>query len=229
MSGQTTGNEVKAMGFLSKHFGKMLGALSPADRADLLKDAAASAGVSLQKAEDELMRDRDDSHPGAIEDQWDGPPDDQLATTRTGGPSSRNMPGGTTSVGPSQAASGDGAAEMERRYSRPAPQGGVQRSTEMLGRDLMKAMRALVAGMKAQGEQIGILTALVSKAEEEKEDEGEAESEKARKFRLHKARLAVREARIALAKAKREMHDHEGEEDEAKRMREMREKQNPYQ
>ncbi len=205
--------DVKDVGFLTKYLSKVFGGLTPAEQQEMLSDAAALSGGALGKAED-LMRQRADAGADTVEDLWDGAPDDQLRTTRVNGPGTRQA-GGTVPVGATEAASGRGAEAMERTYSRPARQGGVQTATERLGADLMKAILDLV---KAQGAQLAILqSAVLGKAEDEEEEE---EGEKALRAQIAQTtnpvvRKALRTALKSLKAAKAEgMEDDEEEEGE---------------
>lgn len=151
--------DAQTSGFMTRIFAKALSAMTPQERTDTFKEAVQSSGVELGKAK--AMLDPSGSHPGAIEDQWNGPPDATLDVSRVAGHSG-NHAGGTVPLGPSQAASGDGAVKMEHQYSQPAPQGGVQLSTERLGRELMKStigrtFGTLVKAIELQSNQIEIV------------------------------------------------------------------------
>lgn len=156
--GDKAASDPKTLGLFSRMFGVALKNMPAADRTAFMADAAALTGESLGKAK-EIMEGGGYESTGTIEDQWDGPPDDHLKTTRAHGPESR-VPSGSVGVGPSQAASGNGAEKMEGEYSRHAPQSGVQSATERLGRDIagMKgAMKSMLAAVEGMGTQIEVL------------------------------------------------------------------------
>ena len=163
--------------YVTKAIGAMWGRMTPAERGDLLKDAAVTATVELGKAENHLLHEGDDrGHVRMVEDQWDGPPDDHLETVQASGPDS-SVPAGKVGVGPSEDASGAGADRMENRYSRHTPQHGVQRATEELGAKLRShgaALKSVIGFAKAMSDRVGMIemtmataggTPLVDKAE----------------------------------------------------------------
>jgi hypothetical protein len=132
------------MGFINRLVSKAMGSMTAAERTEFIADAAASSATALAKASDELHRPAEQGRMMVVEDLWDGAPDTLLDTVRTGGPGS-TTPAGDVGVGPRQAASGEGALEMERRYSNHAMQRGVVEATNKLGRELAKALRTLAA------------------------------------------------------------------------------------
>lgn len=149
----------KGLGAITGLFAKVMGRLSPDERTALLQDATALGLTELGKASDLLDQGDDRGRIGQVEDQWDGPPDDRAPIVSAHGPDSK-VRSGETPVGPTQSASGDGAAKMERQYSRPAPQGGVQSATEMLGREvagMRGAMKSLVRVFEAQNAKIDLI------------------------------------------------------------------------
>ena len=134
--------------------------MAPADRLNMIQDAAVASTLELGKATD-LLEGDDRASPGQVEDLFDGPPDDRLETVPAGGPDG-SVPAGKVGVGPVQNASGAGAATMERTYSRHAPQTGVQQATQELGAKLAaqgRAMKALVAFGKSIGERLSMVEA----------------------------------------------------------------------
>lgn len=133
----------KEMGLLSRMISKAWGGMTPADRVELMTSAASESAEALAKATTLL----NNSGEGQIEDLWDGNSDAQATVRRTGGPGSEIASG--TPVGPSQSASGNGAMEMERKYSRTAPQDGVEAATSALGRYLAKSNLAKAVGALA--------------------------------------------------------------------------------
>ncbi len=149
-----------ALGRITAIIGKALGHMTPTERAEIIASASADMQGHIGKASEML----DEAGVGHVEDLWDGAPDDRIRNQRTGGPNSSARPG-TNPTGSPQAASGDGAETMERQYSQPAPQHGVQRATEMLGRDLMsvrKAMKSFIGAFEAMGTQIEAIKAGVA-------------------------------------------------------------------
>ena len=200
--------DVKEVGLLTKYLSRAFSVLSPIERQEMLSDAAILSAGALGKAED-LMGRRADAGAATVEDQWDGPPDDHLPVRHVGGPGTKH-PGGGELVGSTEAASGRGAQEMERTYSRPAQQGGVQTATERLGRDLMKAMSLILEAVKAQNQQIALLS--VAKAGEEEEEEEEEEGEKALRAQIASAKSPA--VKAALTKALQLMKGEDGEEEE---------------
>ena len=158
----TTGTTASpsGLGRITAAFGKALGRMTPTERAEIIASAAADMQGHIGKASEML----EEAGVGHVEDLWDGAPDDRIRTQRTGGPGSAVRPGSAPTGSP-QAASGDGAETMERQYSQPASQTGVQRATEMLGRDLMsvrKAMKSFLGAFEAMGTQIETLKAGVA-------------------------------------------------------------------
>lgn len=154
----------KTMGLFARMFGTAIKNMPAADRTAFMADAAALTSDALGKSRD-IVEGGGYESTGVIEDQWDGPPDDDVKVGRHHGPDSK-APSGTVPVGPGQAASGNGAEKMEREYSRHAPQSGVQRATEKLGEDIMgirKAMKSLftvVDGLNMQIETLKSTTAV---------------------------------------------------------------------
>jgi hypothetical protein len=136
------------LGKLTGIIGKALGRMTPDERATIFADAAVSTSAELGKAANFMEHGDDGGHPGRVEDQWDGAPDDELEVGGGHGPESKAPPG-KVNVGPSQAASGNGAEKMEREYSRHAPQSGVQAATEKLGREIAGMRGAMKAILKA--------------------------------------------------------------------------------
>lgn len=121
----------------------------PAAARTLVADSAVAAAV--KKATDDagkLLEGHTDSALTTLTDQWTDGPDDKLETKHAHGPGS-SVESGKVNIGPPQAASGDGAEKMVREYSSTAPQGGVQRATEMLGRQLGSVRKAVVLMHKA--------------------------------------------------------------------------------
>ena len=156
----------KGVGVLKALIQKAWPTMTPKDRVDLLTEAASDTTVALGKATDLLEQGDDHERPGRIEDIFDGPPDDHLETVRAHGPDSSVAPG-KVNVGPSQDASGNGAARMEREYSRHAPQSGVQRATEELGRKIAgqtRAMKAFAAFGKSVVDRLDTMQAALSGA-----------------------------------------------------------------
>lgn len=149
------------LGRITATIGKALGRMTPTERAEIIASASADMAAHVAKAGEMLESGDDRSRIGIVEDLWDGAPDDRIRTQRTGGPNS-SAAAGTAPVGAPQAASGDGAEVMERQYSEPSPQRGVQRATEMLGRDLMsmrKAMKSFIGAFEAMNTQIEAIKA----------------------------------------------------------------------
>ncbi|HUY02857.1 MAG TPA: hypothetical protein VMV33_06190 [Rhodocyclaceae bacterium] len=211
------------LGRITATIGKALGRMTPTERAEIIASASADMAAHVAKAGEMLESGDDRSRIGIVEDLWDGAPDDRIRTQRTGGPNS-SAAAGTAAVGSPQAASGDGAETMERQYSEPSPQRGVQRATEMLGRDLMsmrKAMKSFIGAFEAMGTQIeaikagavstapdtaaieAMIAAAVAKAMPAAKAEDEKKDEK----------KEDREEKADSAAIKAEM-DEEGEEDE---------------
>lgn len=211
------------LGRITATIGKALGRMTPIERAEIIASASADMAAHVAKAGEMLESGDDRSRIGIVEDLWDGAPDDRIRTQRTGGPNS-SAAAGTAAVGSPQAASGDGAKTMERQYSEPSPQRGVQRATEMLGRDLMsmrKAMKSFIGAFEAMGTQIeaikagavstapdtaaieAMIAAAVAKAMPAAKAEDEKKDEK----------KEDREEKADSAAIKAEM-DEEGEEDE---------------
>jgi hypothetical protein len=149
----------RGAGYLIKAFGTLLGRMTPAERVDMIKEASLEASMELGKATTLLEEGDDHDRIRQVEDLFDGPPDDRLETTRAGGPES-SVPAGKVGVGKPQDASGHGAEPMEREYSRPTRQSGVQAVTEDLGRKLMtqaRAMKSLVAFGQAMQSRVQAL------------------------------------------------------------------------
>jgi hypothetical protein len=150
---------VKAASAITGMFSKLLGSVPPAERETLFKDASILADSELSKASSLLETGDDGSRPGMVRDLWSGNPDGAIKIMQAHGPSS-SVPPGSTNTGPVQSSSGGGAAKMEGEYSNHAPQGGVQRATEMLGAEVggMKgAMKSIIVAMEAQGAQLAAL------------------------------------------------------------------------
>jgi len=159
MSDDTRTDATKAAGVFSRLMAKAWPAMTKAERDDMLKDAAVTAGVELGKATDLLHEGDDHERIGRVEDLFDGPPDDRLETVRAGGPEGSVAPG-KVGIGPSQDASGAGADRMERTYSRHAPQTGVQRATEELGAKLRShgaALKSLIAFGQTMTRRMGMI------------------------------------------------------------------------
>ena len=149
---------VSQIGVQAMLMAKGLATLTASQRAEILAGASMEVEAALAKAS-EIMTEPGHEHDRVhtVTDLWDGNPDDRLRITHAHGPES-SAPPGDVNLGPSQAASGNGADKMVREYSRPAPQEGVQRATDMLGRELMatrvamkSGMSALVSAIRAQG------------------------------------------------------------------------------
>ena len=142
------------MGWASKLLAKALSAMTPAERTEFMADASIKAGNSISKASEQLGADRElTDTAGVVEDQWGGPPDARLRMSGGHGPGSTAKPG-DVNIGPQQSASGNGAEKMEGEYSKHAPQVGVQRATEMLGREVMQmrgAMKSIIGAIESQG------------------------------------------------------------------------------
>lgn len=233
-TGTTALSSSSGLGWLTGAIGKALGRMTPDERATLMADAQVNAGIELGKASDLLSHSDDGGHPGRVEDQWDGAPDDALEVGGGSGPESTAAPG-KVNVGPGQAASGNGGMSMERHYSRHAPQSGVQAATEKLGRDIagvksamksflrafesnsmqMEAIKASVAAASAPPDFAALVDAAVAKAIETAiAGIGVTVAKAVRK----EVGAAVAKARIA-AKAEGESgeeDEEEGEDDEAK-------------
>lgn len=222
-----------ALGWLTGAMSKALGRMTPEERTALMADASVAAGVELGKAADLMSHGDDGGHPGRVTDQWDGAPDDHLEVGGGHGPNSTAAPG-KVNVGPSQAASGNGAETMERQYSRHAPQSGVQAATERLGRDiagLRGAMKSMLRAFEATNMQFetiksgiaaapalpdidALVTAAVAKAMEKVTTDVGASVAKAL---AKEVRTSVAAAVAAKAKEKdgEEEGEEEGDDDEA--------------
>ena len=155
----STVSEPKALGMLTGLMAKVMHRLTPEERTVMIQEAGAIAQSELGKASELLEMGDDHGRIGQVEDQWDGPPDDSLHVSGGHGPGSTAAPG-AVNVGPSQAASGNGAEKMEREYSRHAPQGGVQAATEKLGREIAGmrgAMKSIFKALDAHAQVLEIL------------------------------------------------------------------------
>jgi hypothetical protein len=136
--------------WLSGIFAKAFANMSPAERKATLADANLTASIlgNVAKATDIMDGKKPDIE--EIPDVWTDGPAEHAATTETGGPGSR-AGGGTIPVGESQSARGGGADKMERRYSRPAPQGPYVDAAGALGASFaMKAVLKAVAGLNSR-------------------------------------------------------------------------------
>lgn len=156
---EQAGASVKFASALTSSISKLLGFVPAAERKALFEDASIMAETELGKAASLLETGDDGGRIGMVQDLWSGAPDGRIATVQAHGPGSTAAPG-KTNVGPVQAASGGGAAKMEPEYSNHAPQGGVQRATEMLGAEvggLKGAMKSVIAAIEAQGAQIAAM------------------------------------------------------------------------
>lgn len=221
-----SGNTPRGLGALTAMISKGIKGLSPADRTTLMADAAVLAQSEIGKATDLLERGDDHERIGQIEDLWDGPPDDHLRTTRAHGPGSSAKPGDVP-VGPTQAASGNGAEKMEMQYSRHAPQSGVQEATTRLGEaiagihGMRKAMKSFLGAFEAQALHLEAVKSSVVTAETIEEAVSKAvakalanvQAETDRKI-AKAVTLAVKSKSIVAAKAEGEKEDEKGEEDE---------------
>lgn len=151
-------------GFFARMMSKALSSMSPAERTEALQDAAALAGAELGKADNMSTIG---PNTGFIEDHWsDSGTQDQVTVAAAHGPGS-SAASGTIPVGPSQAASGNGAERMEPQYSRYAAQTAFQTATEKLGRDIMGirgAMKSLIEAHKATNMQLEIIKSGASTA-----------------------------------------------------------------
>jgi Inorganic Pyrophosphatase len=144
-------NAVAGVGFLAKTIDTIWGSLTKAQRNDLMKDALASGGSSLFKAEELLNRDPPGGPIHMVEDTFDGRVDDTAEIVRRSGPDTE-VPAGKVNTGPVQAASGEDAMRMERHYSRFAPQGGIEEAASELGRkvaSMERMMKSMIASGKA--------------------------------------------------------------------------------
>ena len=150
----------KVAGLIQKAFGSLFKS-DPKAAHELMAETALMSGAALGKAEDLLTRAGGEGPITIIEDLWDGPPDDHLTTTSAHGPGSTVAEGGVP-VGPSQSASGSGAAKMGREYSNPAPQSGVQVATEKLGRALAKHRAVIGTLLETAKSQQGTLEMLMT-------------------------------------------------------------------
>jgi hypothetical protein len=214
----------KIMAFMSKGIGR----LTPTEQAEMAAEAGLLSTTSLSKASAELEL-AGEHREGImfVDDQWDGPPDGRLKTVEAYGPESSVAPG-DVNVGPNQAASGDGASKMEREYSRPRRQYGVEEATMALGRAIagMRGMRKslahVIGAVEAQSHQIAMLksTTAVVDVPDAAAIQALVDTAVAKAIASHVATFdaAVAKAvKIAVAKAERERDD-EGEseaEDEA--------------
>ena len=157
-------SDPRTAGFFTKMLSKAFQHMTPTERTEALQDAAVMVSAELGKASDLLSKADnlatvDSGHTGFIEDHWSDSPPDMLKVDGAHGPGS-SVPSGTVNVGPSQQASGNGAARMESQYSRYATQLGLQAATEKLGRDILGvrgAMKSIVEAMKGFGTQIEML------------------------------------------------------------------------
>ena len=131
----------------------------------MLAEAALTSDTALKSVNMMLESGADDHEKiGIVEDIFDGPPDDRLATVESGGPGS-SIPPGKVGVGPAQESSGAGAAKMEGHYSRHAPQSGVQRATEALGAKLAsqtRVLKAIAAFGKSLNERLSMVEMALS-------------------------------------------------------------------
>lgn len=161
-------SDAKALGMLTGIWAKVMHRMTPEERSTMMQDAATVAQSELGKA-DSLLSGDHGGHPGVVEDQWSGPPDASLEVSHAHGPGS-SAASGTVPVGPSQEASGDGAAKMEREYSRHAAQSGVQAATERLGREIAGvkgAMKSFFKAFEAQAQSLELIKAQIPAALDE--------------------------------------------------------------
>lgn len=164
---QVTADSPQSAGHLVSAIKSLLGLSAPGERAIVLQDAAIAANLELGKATDLLEVGDDHERPGRVEDLFDGPPDDRLRTVEAGGPEGA-IPSGAVGVGRPQNASGEGAAPMEREYSRHAPQAGVQQATQELGRKLagvVRVMKAFSAFGRAMSDRMSAIETALPAAE----------------------------------------------------------------
>ena len=194
----------RTRGMFARVFTKAFGTMTPAERKEIIQDAAVAAGAGdLIKSAQEMMSGKESDHVEQITDLWDGDPDMMPKHKRVAGHSG-NHAGDTIITGPGQSASGDGAVKMAKEYSEPASQGGVAEATNRLGEMLsMKAaMKAVLKALEGQSRQSELLTSAVvalvddvasvkasiakairkaeetaSEKEEEKDEEEEADEE----------------------------------------------------
>jgi len=161
-------SDAKALGMLTGIWAKVMHRMTPEERSTMMQDAATVAQSELGKA-DSLLSGDHGGHPGVVEDQWSGPADASLEVSHAHGPGS-SAASGTVPVGPSQEASGDGAAKMEREYSRHSPQSGVQAATERLGREIAGvkgAMKSFFKAFEAQAQSLELIKAQIPAALDE--------------------------------------------------------------
>ncbi len=206
-------------GVMSKWLAKAMANMSPQDRSDFIADAAASSSEALAKAAHEMeTMDPNDHGPfHMVEDQWNGPPDGALETTRAYGPGAKVV-AGDVPIGPRQQASGDGAIIMERQYSDPAKQRGVEEATNRLGRALAKsvfpAIKSLHAFGEAMAQRVNLLESTMLAPPPALDDTVISKAiAKAIPGIVRQTALAVSKS-IILAKAEEEEEEEEGGEEE---------------
>ena len=164
----TTTEDPRAMGVITKMLGRVLGHMPAADRTALMQDAATMTQAELGKADEQLTAAKGtgmasvDNNSGYVADHWS---DDRTTevppVSGAHGPGS-SVPSGSFNIGPSQQASGNGGVPMERQYSRFAPQMGNTAMTDQLGRDMIAvkgAIKSLVAAMQGITTQIDVVKA----------------------------------------------------------------------
>lgn len=155
----------RTAGFFTKLLSKAFGNMTPAERTEMMQDAATMTSAELGKADNMLAVDS--AHTGFIEDHWSDKPQDILKVSGAHGPGS-SVPSGEINVGPSQQASGNGAQRMEPAYSNYAAQTGLQLATEKLGRDILgirgavKSMSTAMQGLSTQIEMLKASAAVVA-------------------------------------------------------------------
>lgn len=149
-----------SVSLITKILGSVLPGMSQKDRLDLLQDAATQGTLEIGKAVSMLEGEGIPQ----VEDLWAGNPDDALRIGGGSGPNT-SAPSGSVNVGPSQAASGNGAERMEAHYSQPTPQSGVQRATEKLGRDIAgvrAAMKSFLTAFNTVNTQMTVMKSAIA-------------------------------------------------------------------
>lgn len=158
-------SDPRTAGFMTKFMSKAFGRMTPAERTEMMQDAAVLTSAELTKADN--MMTVDSAHTGYIEDHWStGKEQDVVRVDGAHGPGS-SAPSGSVPVGPSQEASGNGGPRMESAYARHAPQTGLMSATEKLGRDVLGikgAMKSILKAMEGFGAQIEMLKAVAAPA-----------------------------------------------------------------
>ena len=151
---ETPAAPASTAGFIGRIFSKAFAGMTAEERKTTLADALLSAGAAVKS---DIMEGKEPDIE-MVEDLWVDGPESMPPSKRVSGGVTGNHAGGTIVVGPSQLASGMGAAKQSEEYSRPAAQHGAQLSTEKLG----KLLSSMGESIKSLSNQMALMTTAMS-------------------------------------------------------------------